>query len=297
MLPQLGSRCEGGQRNETLKTFFNGIIKNLSHRRFLASRLAVSVLLGLICSTVRFANAQAPNYSAELTPNGGRADDAAFDARIQILTRPIGALVFLDGEYAMAGRTPYTIAYFLKGRYRIRSTKYGYENWEKFYVFNGQGDDKLTIKLMPKTRYKALWRSMRFPGWGQVYSDHKTRGFIMSLLQCSAAGVAIYQQVQYQSALDDYNVALKNYRANQNSQDGQAGLIAQVQARQTELDDAYAARKRWLIITGTVYAWNLIDALFFFPAYHKGAVDVSMSLDPNPAVPGAALGLKVNANF
>ncbi|MCG3120737.1 MAG: hypothetical protein ALAOOOJD_03565 [bacterium] len=297
MLAHLGSRCEGGQRNKTIKIFFNGIIKILSHRRFLASWLAASVLLGLICSAVRVANAQAPNYSAELTPNGGRVNDAAFEARIQILTRPIGALVFLDGEYAMAGRTPYTISYFLKGRYRIRSTKYGYENSEKHYVFNGQGDDKLTIKLRPKTRYKALWRSMRAPGWGQVYSDHKTRGFIISLLQFSTAGVAIYQQAQYRSALDDYNVALKNYRANQNSQDGQAALIAQVQARQADLDDAYNARKRWLIITGSVYAWNLIDALFFFPAYHNGAVDVSMSLDPNPALHGAAIGLKVKANF
>jgi hypothetical protein len=232
-----------------------------------------------------------------LAPNTTRTADAETNARIQILTRPIGAIVFLDGEYSMAGRTPYTISYFLKGPYRIRATKPGYKNWEKDYVFNGQGDDKLSIKMAPKTRSKALLRSALFPGWGQAYSDHNTRGFIISLMQLSAAGVLIYRQSQYNEALDDYNAALKNFRTNQTDQELQPALTAQLQARQADLDAAYTMRKRWIILTGLVYAYNLIDAFWFFPYHHKGAVNVSVTLDRNPDQPGAAVGLNVKAKF
>jgi hypothetical protein len=151
--------------------------------------------------------------------------------------------------------------------------------------------------MTPKTRSKALLRSLFFPGWGQAYSDHNTRGFIVSLMQFSAAGIWIYQHAQYNAALDDYNAALKNFRASQNDQDLQADLAAQVQARRADLDEAYAKRKRWLILTGLVYAFNLADAYWSFPYHHQGAVDVSVSFDQSPDLHGAAVGLNVQAKF
>jgi len=291
MLTDLWSRGEGGRQNE--------VTKNSIHLRghFYFWLASILTLIGIAFAGAQRARAQSPTYSAELTPNPVRSDDVAGDARIQVLTRPIGALVFLDGEYSMTGRTPYTITHFLKGQYRIRATKPGYENWETDYVFNGQGDDKLSIKMKPKTRSKALLRSMLFPGLGQSYSEHKTRAFAISLMQFSAAGILIYRDSQYTEALNDYNAALQNFQANQKNQDGQADLIAQVKARQTDLDEAYAARKRWLIITGLVYVYNLADAFLFFPSYRNNALDVSVTLDQNPERHGAALELNVQAKF
>jgi hypothetical protein len=303
MLAGPWSCCEGEQQSKIVKDSIRRINQQ-SHAlhvpgmKSLLTGLAAMLLLAAVTfDGVPMAQAQSPNYSAELTPNAPRLNSGETNARIQILTRPIGALVFLDGEYSMAGRTPYTISYFLKGPYRIRATKPGYKNLKKDYFFNGQGVDKLSIKMTPKTRSKALLRSAVFPGWGQAYSDHNTRGFIVSLMQFSAAGVLIYQHAQYNDALDNYNAALKNFRANQNDQNVQAALAAQVRARRADLDDAYVKRKQWIILTGVIYAFNLVDAYWFFPYHHKGAVDVNVSFEPSPDLHGAAVGLNVQAKF
>ncbi len=258
-------------------------------------KLAGLLLAGLMLLQPRLAASQA--FSEALTSKAANANETGADARIQILTRPIGALVFLEGEYAMAGRTPYTITHFLSGVYHIRATKIGYENWSTDYIFNGRGDDKLTIKLKPKTRAKAVMRSAVFPGWGQAYADQRTKGFLISLAQFSAVGFSVYENFRYNDALNDYRIALRRFQAQQNSQDEQGNLIAQVTATKADLDDAYERRKRWLIITGSIYLYNLIDAAFFFPSYQRGDVDVNVTLEPQPGTSGTAIGLNVNAKF
>lgn len=253
------------------------------------------LLVGLMLFQPQLVSTQ--TFSETLMSKAANGDETRADARIQILTRPIGALVFLEGEYAMAGRTPYTITHFLNGVYRIRATKTGYENWSTDYNFNGKGDDKLTIKLKPKTRSKAMMRSAVFPGWGQAYADHRTKGFLISLAQFSAIGFSIYEDFRYTEALNDYRAALNRFQAQQNTQDGQDDLIAQVRATKADLDDAYERRKRWLIITGSIYLYNLIDAALFFPSYHRGDLDVSVTLEPQPGTTEAAIGLNINAKF
>jgi len=287
MLPHLWLCCEGGRESKAPKIFFNRRFKRLtapSSRR---------VTIGLILLVFIFSR-QLAAQTAEPASNFTRADEAKTEARIQILTRPSAAIVGLDGEYSMTGHTPYTITHFLRGRYRIRATKWGYEDNAKDYLFNGQGDDKLTIKLNPKTRFKALLKSLYLPGSGQVYSDHRTQGLTISLLQCSAAGVTLYRHIKYNDALNDYNTALKNFQAGQKNQEGQADLIAQVVARKVVLDDAYELRRRWLIVSGLIYAYNLLDAVAFFPAYHHGDAEVKVSLQQQGR---ERIGLNVQATF
>jgi hypothetical protein len=294
MLPHLWSSCEGGQHDTRIENLASRIKKTLCFLGcFRAEALAGMILISLMLNGAQLVKAQSSPYATE----PGRSSDAAFEARIQVLSRPIGAEVALDGEYSMVGRTPYTISHFLRGSYRIRAAKPGYEKWEANYVFNGRGDDKLSIKLTPKSRYKALWRSMLVPGWGQAYSDHKTRGAIIGLMQLGAGGVLIYQHSKYTEALNDYNTALKNFQANQKNQEGQADLIAQVRARQADLNNAYDTRQRWLILTGLIYAYNLADALLFFPSYRDRAMEVGLTLDRKPELRGSAVKLNVNAKF
>lgn len=252
-------------------------------------------LVVLILSVTPVAHAQ--NFLNEPASRTDNTGESALDARIQILTRPIGALVALEGEYSMVGRTPYTITHFLRGIYRIRASKTGFENWSTEYAFNGRGDDKLTIKLKPKTRVKSVIRSALIPGWGQVYADQRNKGLFISLLQFSAAGVLVYQDSRYSAALNDYRAALQNLRATQSSQDEQQDLIAQVKSTKADLDNAYTQRRRWMIITGSIYLYNLIDAALFFPSYRHGDLDVSLTLEPLPGASGAALGLNVNKKF
>ncbi len=329
MWTDLWLRCEGGHQNKftsrsmrpvvSIKAHFAGVFAKkifchrlelpLFHRphgflgrpsRF-SCRLHVWAsaglwLAGLMLFQPRLAAAQ--TFSEELTSKAANTRETGADARIQILTRPIGALVFLEGEYSMAGRTPYTITHFLHGVYHIRATKTGYENWSTEYSFNGRGDDKLTIKLKPKTRAKAIMRSAVFPGWGQAYADQRSKGFLISLLQFSAIGFSIYEDFRYTEALNDYRAALQNLSVQQNTQDGQDELIAQVRATQSNLDDAYARRRRWVIITGSIYLYNLLDAALFFPSYQRGDLEINLTLEPQTgASGGAAIGLNVNKKF
>src|SRR5574341_91990 len=93
-------------------------------RKNKAKRLAMRVDFGLSCeggdqtafmpnsirrSTQRLDSWQAyfveaKNFSGGMAPGAADTREAETDARIQILTRPIGALVFLEGENSMAFR-------------------------------------------------------------------------------------------------------------------------------------------------------------------------------------------------
>jgi len=296
MLPHLWLCCEGGRKNTISENLFYKALNRLpaqSHWHL----AAVLFFFSFVFNGTLPAQTPPPAFSAESTSNDARADEGRMEARIQILTRPTAAIVLLDGEYAMTGRTPYTVTHFLRGRYRLRATKRGYENWEKDYIFNGQGDDKLTIKLAAKTRVKALWKSMYLPGSGQIYGDHRTSGIVIGLAQFSAAGVLLYRQIKYSDALNDYNTALKKFQASQKTQDGQADLIAQVVARKAVLDDADEIRKNWLVVTGVIYAYNLLDAVVFFPAYHHGDAEIRVSLNQNHGGGNPVIGLNVKATF
>lgn len=239
-------RCEGGHQNKFTSTsmkqvvsitaHFAGVFSKkvfcyrlelpLSHRphglvgrpsrsgcRFHVWELAGLLVAGLLLFQPQRAASQP--FSEALTSKAVNANETSADARIQILTRPIGALVFLEGEYAMAGRTPYTITHYLNGVYHIRATKTGYENWSTDYIFNGRGDDKLTIKLKPKTRIKAVLRSAVLPGRGQAYADQRVKGLLISLAQFSAAGFSVYENFRYDGALNDYRDALNRFQAQQ----------------------------------------------------------------------------------
>jgi len=220
--------------------------------------------------------------------------DMEASAKTQILSRPTGAIVSFDGEYDLAGRAPYTIAYHLKGYYKIRARKWGYEDWTGEFLFTGKGNEKLSIKLSPKTRAKALYRSVLFPGWGQAYADQKLKGAIIATTQLTSLGMFIYQNVKYNSALDNFNAASTAFRQGQNDATQRPTLLAALQAAQTRLDDRYEKRRLTALFAGTIYAYNLLDILLFFPNYHHNgvAVDMNLAMPTVPDAPGAMLNIQ-----
>lgn len=194
-------------------------------------------------------------------------------ARTQILTRPTGAFVFLDGEYGLAGRAPYTVTYFLRGNYELKTKLRGYEDWSTDYYFNGKGTEKISIKLSPKTRLKALMRSTVVPGMGQIYSDHRAKGLIISAMQFSSLGILLVQELRYRNSVDDFNAALKAFQNDANQR-------PRLDAAQSQLDRRYTTRRRWAIISASVYVYNLIDVIAFFPSYHRNGLDLSLTVSP-----------------
>jgi hypothetical protein len=239
-----------------------------SRRKKLALTL---LLLTMPCGWPRLAQAQFPT---------NKAPEAESIAKTQILSRPTGAIVSLEGEYGLAGRAPYTVAHYLKGRYHIKAEKYGYENWSKDFFFTGKGNEKISIKLSPKTRLKGFYRSMLFPGWGQAYSDQRVKAGIIATAQCATLGALLYQNAKYNQALDDFNAAAAAFQQGQSDAGQRPVLLAQLNAAQAELDDRYEGRRRWALFAASIYAYNLLDLVLFFPSYHHDNVDVNLTVTP-----------------
>ncbi len=211
-------------------------------------------------------------------------------ARTQILTRPTGAFVFLEGEYGLAGRAPYTVTYFLRGTYEIKTKLRGYEDWSADYFFSGKGTEKISIKLSPKTRLKALMRSAVIPGMGQAYSDQRVKGVIISAMQFSSLGAFLIEELRYRDSVDDFNAALTAFQNDANQR-------ARLEAAQARLDRRYETRQRWAIITASIYIYNLIDVIAFFPSYHRNGLDVSLTVGPPTDFTDQTAQVGVRAQF
>ncbi len=218
-------------------------------------------------------------------------------AKTQILSRPSGAIVSLQGEYGLAGRAPYTVVHYLKGRYKIKAAKYGYENWSKEFFFAGKGNEKISIKLSPKTRVKGFYRSMLFPGWGQAYADQRVKGALIATAQSVSLGALIYQNAQYNEALDDFNAAAAAFQQGQGDAVQRPILLGQLNAAQSELDGRYEARRRWALFAASIYVYNLLDILLFFPSYHHDNVEVNLTVTPPVDPASETFKVGVQAQF
>lgn len=226
-----------------------------------------------------------------------KAPETESSAKTQILSRPSGAVVSLKGEYGLAGRAPYTVAHYLKGRYQIKAEKFGYENWSKDFFFTGKGNEKISIKLSPKTRLKGFYRSMLLPGWGQAYSDQRLKGGVIATAQLAALGALLYQNAQYNEALDDFNFAATAFQQGQSDAVQRPVLLAQLNAAQAELDDRYEGRRRWALFAASIYFYNLLDLVLFFPSYHHDNVEVKLTVTPPVEPTMESIRVGVQAQF
>jgi hypothetical protein len=203
------------------------------------------------------------------------------EAGLVITSVPSGVTVFLEGEYSLVATTPATLPLSLKGRYRVKAFKEGYEGWSANIWLEGYTSKTLSITLVPKTRFKGALRSAFIPGWGQYYYGEKKKAFLFSL---SALGTAIAYVIAdadfsdkndaYISAKNDYNAAIsaeEKYRLKQ--------ILDQ---KQREAYDSENIRRTTQILLGATWGFSFMDALIFFPSSKDGLrVSSSISLEPD----------------
>ncbi|KAA3661448.1 MAG: PEGA domain-containing protein [Calditrichaeota bacterium] len=211
---------------------------------------------------------------------------------VKIISNPNETVVTLKGEYTLRGQTPYVVVHSLKGFYELEAKKRGYENFTSSYVFNPSVRKKLAIRLTPKSRLRSFSRSMVLPGWGQVYTDQKWKGVLLAGLQLGAAGYFVYTHVDYQDAKDDYDKALDIFASSGSSQD--ATIYLDVQEKYDILSTKYDNRNTALILNLSVYLYNLIDTLFFYPKYHYPNIRATASVMDDGKKPTLAFGLRAN---
>lgn len=186
-------------------------------------------------------------------------------SEILITTRPSGATIYLKGEFDLVANTPAKLPMDISGKYDAKITRPGYETWRGELNFVPGSDNEINIDLSRKTRVKAALRSIIIPGWGQRYSGNSTKGTLLtSAALLSGAAVVITDRI-YQNKKRDYNTALADFNS--------AGSIDEKNRLKIVLDDsqrkAYDAESdRNLAIAFGIGAWafNLVDALIFFPS-------------------------------
>lgn len=180
---------------------------------------------------------------------------------LRVESKPTGAVVELEGVYNFTGRTPFTVPYPVRGRYKIKANKPGYESVSSEVSLVGSQDSELLIRLKAKTRFKAGMRSFIFPGWGQFYRGDKVRGIAYSGIQLALGAASLLAMNEYNQSQNALERASQDFQQEMTAENARI-----VNERLAQAQDDYDFRNTVLIITGAFWAFNLVDSVIFFPS-------------------------------
>lgn len=214
---------------------------------------------------------------------------------LTVISLPPGTAITLEGEYELAGVTPVTFNQRLQGVYKLTAYREGYENYETKLMLSTDDPYQIDFEMVPKTRAKAAIRSLIIPGWGQMYGGQKFRGALYtSAAVLSLISVFVADQ-RFRDKRDEYNHAVSRYDQVR-SIDEKRNLKPYLDSAQEDAYDAETARQVTIGIAAFVWAFNVIDAVVFFPdrRYSVGG-PLSMSLETDSDFGG--LGLRFAINF
>ncbi len=210
---------------------------------------------------------------------------------------PPGAQATLNGETIVTGVTPANFTHLLIGDYKLSVSKYGYETYNTRVTLDPSTPQTVNISLKKKTRFKAMARSLFIPGWGQKYTDQKTKSFLYPVLTGLGGLAFLFTNDEYNYRKDNYDRRLTEYDSVKVS-----GTVDELRALQPGLENArnkaYDAETSRRIAGGIVigvWSLNLIDILFFFPE-ERGTFSVKgLTFEPN-ATPNQ-FGLTLTRKF
>lgn len=210
------------------------------------------------------------------------------DKGITISTNPSGATVYLDGEIDLVANTPARIPSDISGRFRAEITRPGYETWKGDLTLVPGSSKNIEIRLSRKTRLKAALRSLLIPGWGQVYSENKSRGYLMTSGVIITGAALYYLDRRFDDKKSDFDIARENYDAATRIDERNA-LKVILDDRQRDAYKAESDRNTALAVGIGLWGYNVLDALLFFPG--------DKAYIPSVATVGDGLGLSFVVEF
>lgn len=216
------------------------------------------------------------------------------EGNLSVTTAPSGSLVTLQGDVTLSGVAPLTFTRLLVGRYQVDAVRDGYERYHSVAYLSATQLTTLDIKLVPKTRVKAFFRSVIIPGWGQRYYGSMTKSTLF--LFGSLAGAAGYLLIKddYDSKIDDYNDRIAQ-RAAATQWSDLSRLNAEVRDAQKKANDAENRLNIITVAAVGIYAFNILDAILFFPEYDTFADYKPLSVRPRTG--GDSVGLDISLKF
>ena len=216
-----------------------------------------------------------------------------------ISSNPPGAAITLSGEYQLSATTPCRLPENINGRFTLRAMLPGYESWNGDIMLVPGQQNRFSFSLSPKTRFKAMLRSMFFPGWGQYYSDNKTRAFVINITTLGFGAGALFADSDFRKKRDSYDQAVIDLN-NATSYDEVTRLRQLVVDKNRDAYDAETVRNTFVIATAAMWAYNVFDALIFFPnnklTFHQESMPIKEA-QIKPEVSFNEIGLKLTATF
>lgn len=183
---------------------------------------------------------------------------------LRIEIQPAGTAVQLEGPQNTLTASPNSVLRPLPGWYKLKATFRGFEDYNQSLYIDAQSPISISGTLSPKSRWKAGARSIFVPGWGHYYSDRTVRGVVFTVATVGMAVGYYFFDAHADNRLEDYERLREDF--------DEAGSVAEKEALQPAVEDALndaynADRNRliWGYMTIGVYAYQIIDALLFFP--------------------------------
>ena len=219
--------------------------------------------------------------------------DPAHDG-LTVVTTPPGAEVTLNGEADLSGISPITFSYPTLGEYSLTVRKHGYEAYKSSLLLDPAKPQQVLVELSPKTALKAGLRSMVIPGWGQRYSENKSRGLLFSALFVGSAIVLLDAHSTFKDREDDYNRRLAEY---DNAVD-QGGTIQELSVHydalasaQSNAYDAESNRRIAAAVVVGVWGLNVVDALLSSPGERATFSVKGVAVEPSAGADGLRVTL------
>lgn len=230
--------------------------------------------------------------AALLYPGCARAQQT--DGLLQIQISPPGAAVELKGPENTLTASPNSIMRPSPGWYRLKASYKGYEDYTQTVYIDGKSPTSISGTLDAKGRWKAGARSIFLPGWGQYYSGRTATGVVFTVTTLGMALGYYFFDAHADNRQEEYDALRKQY--------DEASTVAEQEALQPAveeaLNNAYNAdqnRVTWGYLTVGVYAYQILDAMIFFPNVPEvkmGAMEVGWA--PAPESP---LSLRASYEF
>jgi|GEM_PF-3579936 TolB-like protein len=148
------------------------------------------------------------------------------------------------------------------GKHTISSTASKYEKFSKTINVINTNPIPLTIKLVPKSKSKAISFSTVFPGYGQYYSENKTKSL---LFMAAGVGLSTLLAIKYNEYSAEDGL-IQEYHQNYNNAESTTEIETTWNTYDSQVSKVNDLNTQLAIYGGTlVVVWiaNIIDSFLF----------------------------------
>ena len=149
------------------------------------------------------------------------------------------------------------------GEHKFKFKKKYFEgSGTQIFTLANQQTIRLEYNAVPKSKGKAIKKSLLFSGWGQYYSEKNTKGTVFLLSQLASFGGIYYMYYNYDKKKGEYNSAFDNYN-NAISASEVISTSADLTAAEYNLYDAEKMLYASIGVAAGIYLINVFDSMIF----------------------------------